>query len=254
MESIVEDLQPLMEEDNSDCEEYFNHALDDYSSGYDSADVDVSDVDSDECMMSQNASCPSKHKPMCPDVGHQARARVSSMKTLCESLKLILNMPEMCDVTFLVGTDNTPVHGVRSILATRSTVMYQLIHNHIKKLEGQSSFGVRLTIPVHKYDAEVFRMLIQFIHCGAATITDLTVTGLLCGACQFELGDLEVACWRYLRARLSSGHEETILDGSRKYKQHRKYAFIMEQIYKLLDQRFHHRKSFRTTKARETDV
>ncbi|WAQ94472.1 hypothetical protein MAR_006943, partial [Mya arenaria] len=200
MESIVEDLQPLMEEDNSDCEEYFNHALDDYSSGYDSADVDVSDVDSDECMMSQNASCPSKHKPMCPDVGHQARARVSSMKTLCESLKLILNMPEMCDVTFLVGTDNTPVHGVRSILATRSTY---------------SSFGVRLTIPVHKYDAEVFRMLIQFIHCGAATITDLTVTGLLCGACQFELGDLEVACWRYLRARLSSGHEETILDGSR---------------------------------------
>ncbi|WAQ94471.1 hypothetical protein MAR_006942 [Mya arenaria] len=191
MESIVEDLQPLMEEDNSDCEEHFNHALDDYSSGYDSADVDVSDVDSDECMMSQNASCPSKHKPMCPNVGHQVRARVSSMKTLCESLKLILNMPEMCDVTFLVGTDNTPVH-------------------------GPSSFGVRLTIPVHKYEAEVFRMLIQFIHCGAATITDLTVTGLLCGACQFELGDLEVACWRYLRARLSSGHEETILDGSRK--------------------------------------
>ncbi|WAQ94463.1 hypothetical protein MAR_006934 [Mya arenaria] len=174
-------------------------------------------------MMSQKASCPSKHRPSCSDVGQQVRARVSSTKTLCESLKLILDMPEMCDVKFLVGADNTPVH-------------------------------VRLTIPVHKYDAEVFRMLMQFIHCGTATITDQTVTGLLCGACQFELGDLEVACCRYLRARLSSGHEESILDGSRKYKQHRKYAFIMEQIYKLLNQRFHLRKSSRTTKARETDV
>ncbi|WAQ94469.1 GPRS-like protein [Mya arenaria] len=228
MDSKAQDLQPLMLEDNSDCEEYFNHALNDSSSGYDSTDIDVSDVDSDDSMMSKNISCLSKHRTTYHDGEHQARAHVSSTKTLCESLKLILEMPEMCDVTFLVGTDNTPVHGVRSILATRSKVMYQLIFNHIKTLEGRSLFGVRLAIPIHKYDAEVFRTLIQFIHCGSAIITDQTITGLLCGACQFELGDLELACWRYLRARLCSGHEETILAGSRKYKQHRKYAFIME--------------------------
>ncbi|WAQ94464.1 hypothetical protein MAR_006935 [Mya arenaria] len=98
------------------------------SSGYDSLDVDVSDVDSDKCMMSQKASCPSKHRPSCSDVGQQVRAHVSSTKTLCESLKLILHMPEICDVTFLVGADNTPVHGVRSILATRSTYVHIKSH------------------------------------------------------------------------------------------------------------------------------
>ncbi|WAQ94468.1 GPRS-like protein [Mya arenaria] len=271
MDSKAQDLQPLMQEDNSDCEEYFDHALDDSSSGYDSTDIDVSDVDSDDSMMSQNISYLSKHKPTYHDAEQQVRAHVSSTKTLYESLKLILDMPEMCDVTFLVGTDNTPVNGVRSILATRSKVMYQLIFNHIKTLEGRSSFGVRLAIPVHKYDAEVFRMLIQFIHCGTATITDQTVTGLICGACQFELQNLEAACWRYLRARLCSGQEETILAGSRKYKEHRNYAFIMELIYKFLDERFNDRKgsrgtnapqnrglknelSSRATKARETEV
>ena len=35
----------------------------------------------------------------------------------------------------------------------------------------------RLEIPVHKYDAEVFGMLIQFIHSGTAYITAETVTG-----------------------------------------------------------------------------
>ncbi|WAQ94459.1 GPRS-like protein [Mya arenaria] len=222
----------------------------DSSSGYDSTDIDVSDVDSDESMMSQNISCPSIHRPTYQTDEQQVRARVSSTKSLFENLKLILEMPEMCDVTFLVGTDKTPI---RSILATRSKVMCQLIYNHIKKLDGRSSFGLPITIPVHKYDAEVFRMLIQFIHSGAATINDQTVAGLLCGACQFELGDLQMACWRYLRVRLISGHEETILDGSRKYKQHRKYAFIMEQIYKYLDERYNDRKSSRVAKTHETE-
>ncbi|WAQ94458.1 GPRS-like protein [Mya arenaria] len=228
--------------------------MNDSSSGYDSTDIDVSDVDSDKSMMSQNASCPSKQRPTYQNDEQQVQAHVSSTKSLCESLKLIRDMPEMCDVTFLVGSDKTPIQGVRSILATRSKVMYQLIYNNIKKLEGRPSFGLRLTIPIHKYDAEVFRMLIQFIHCGTATINDQTVTGLLCGACQFELWDLEVAFWRYLRVRLISGHEETIIDGSRKYKQHRKYAFIMEQIYKYLDERYNDRKSSLVVKIHETEV
>ena len=39
------------------------------------------------------------------------------------------------------------------------------------------SYGHRVTIPVKKYDVEVFRMLIQFVHCGSITITDKTVAG-----------------------------------------------------------------------------
>ena len=35
----------------------------------------------------------------------------------------------------------------------------------------------RLLIPVRKYDSEVFRMMIQFVHTGSAYITDENVSG-----------------------------------------------------------------------------
>jgi ribosomal protein S2 len=43
-----------------------------------------------------------------------------STHSLSEHLKLILAMPEMCDVTFVVGPREVPVHGVRAIMGTRS--------------------------------------------------------------------------------------------------------------------------------------
>jgi hypothetical protein len=52
-----------------------------------------------------------------------------------------------------------------------------------KKTKKTTSVGIgrslsqRLVIPVKKYHAEVFRMLIQFVHCGSATITEDTVAG-----------------------------------------------------------------------------
>ena len=42
------------------------------------------------------------------------------VRPLCDNLKLILSMPELCDVTFLVGLKKVPVHGVKAILGTRS--------------------------------------------------------------------------------------------------------------------------------------
>lgn len=39
---------------------------------------------------------------------------------LAEDLKFLASMPELCDVTFLVGETREPVCGVRAILAARS--------------------------------------------------------------------------------------------------------------------------------------
>lgn len=39
---------------------------------------------------------------------------------LCEDLKYVISVPDLCDVTFLVGLEKTPVYGIRAILATRS--------------------------------------------------------------------------------------------------------------------------------------
>jgi len=58
----------------------------------------------------------------------------------------------------------------------------------------------------------------------------LPLSGLLCGACQFELRELEQACWKYIQERLITGHEESVIAGSRKYKHHRRYQFIIGQV------------------------
>lgn len=77
--------------------------------------------------------------------------------------------------------------------------MYQLILKHMsmkaadeernaknkksKKSSTNRSVGIgrslseKLVIPVKKYDSEVFRMLVQFIHCGSVNITEDTVAG-----------------------------------------------------------------------------
>lgn len=39
---------------------------------------------------------------------------------LCEDLKYVISVPELCDVTFLVGPEKTPMYGIKAILATRS--------------------------------------------------------------------------------------------------------------------------------------
>lgn len=47
-----------------------------------------------------------------------------------------------------------------------------------KKTVGIShTFADRLVIPVRKYDAVVFRNLVQFVHCGTVNVTEETVAG-----------------------------------------------------------------------------
>lgn len=43
---------------------------------------------------------------------------------LCDDLRFISGMPEICDVKFLVGHERAPVYGVKAILATRSRLAY----------------------------------------------------------------------------------------------------------------------------------
>lgn len=82
------------------------------SSGYDSTDVDLSDIETDDICTTRVQ----KHVQSPCNVS----ARVKSTNLLCENLKLIIDMPELCDVTFVVGPEEAHVHGVRAILGTRS--------------------------------------------------------------------------------------------------------------------------------------
>lgn len=61
-------------------------------------------------------------------------ARIKSTHALCESLRLIMEIPEMCDVTFLVGPLEIPVYGIRAILGIRSKYVNEIFLFLIQKL------------------------------------------------------------------------------------------------------------------------
>lgn len=89
----------------------------DSSSGYDS--TEISDVDSVTSVESDAMPDDSRNNFLQIDEREEVMS-YQSTHALCEHLKLILAMPEMCDVTFLVGPREIPVHGVRAIMGTRS--------------------------------------------------------------------------------------------------------------------------------------
>ncbi|XP_068235597.1 serine-enriched protein isoform X1 [Palaemon carinicauda] len=48
---------------------------------------------------------------------------------LAEDMKFLASMPELCDVTFLVGDTREPVCAVKAVLAARSRVFHKMLYN-----------------------------------------------------------------------------------------------------------------------------
>lgn len=47
---------------------------------------------------------------------------------LAEDMKFLASMPELCDVTFLVGDTREPVCAVKAVLAARSRVFHKILY------------------------------------------------------------------------------------------------------------------------------
>ncbi|XP_041350849.1 serine-enriched protein-like [Gigantopelta aegis] len=143
-----------------------------FSSGYESSDS--SDDVSDKEASPSGLGCPGE------------MMFFSSTSALCNSLEFIITMPEMCNVTFLVGRSRVPVHGVKAILATRSRLLYQLILQHQREADRQSAQRSRshrhrsvdqLIIPMEDYREEEFYRLVKFLHSGKIRIDLKVVVG-----------------------------------------------------------------------------
>ncbi|XP_069128871.1 serine-enriched protein-like [Argopecten irradians] len=221
---------------------------DGFSSGYDSA-LEVSDTETSQLEKPQQTYLTCDHQT-CDSESEDEATEVMSYKStsaLCEHLKYIVSMPELCDVTFLVGPTKVPVHGVKAILGTRSRVLYQLILNQQHKKNAERSAFKKLrkshsksqvVIEVNKYEPEDFRMLMQFVHCGTVDIGVQNVAGLLCGAYQFGLDDLRSACWDFVRRSLDNFHGEdnahALMASAFRYNQHKSTRKLVSKINKSL--------------------
>ncbi|KAK3104805.1 hypothetical protein FSP39_010502, partial [Pinctada imbricata] len=186
------------------------------SSGYES-ETEASESDAENDVITEPPERGEPEKVM----------RYKSTNALCDHLKFILSMPELCDVTFLVGERRVPVHGVKAILGARSAVFYKIIMDSQRKFEQRdlpdgSSISKRrkLKIEVNKYKPEDFRYLMQFIHCGKVKIGNSNLPGLLCGAYQFALPDLKTACWDFVSYSVNNGNVSKLKESTMYYKDH----------------------------------
>ncbi|KAK6179317.1 hypothetical protein SNE40_011706 [Patella caerulea] len=167
------------------CDNYDSDDTASLSSGYESCDSCQSERDT----------------PPAPRGSTKEMMVFKSRESLCDNLDYVFSVSELCDVVFLAGEDKIPVYGVKAILATRSRVLYQLIlHNqrevkvNKKKVKGEKLKG-KLVIEMKKYDEEVFRRFISFIHCGKIKVDTNTLIGLFCASVEFGMKDVREACW-----------------------------------------------------------
>ncbi|XP_067654868.1 serine-enriched protein-like [Haliotis asinina] len=144
-------------------------------------------------------------------------------------------MPDMCDVTFLVGKEKIPVHGVKAIMATRSRYLYQLLLQHQKKSSLEHSKTKKsktikdsvsprkLIINVPDYQTRDFETFLKFVHSGKANLDFKNVIGLLCASVEFGFTDLRTACMQFIQRYQSQGHGQALLDLAWTY-QHKRPA------------------------------
>ncbi|CAC5393794.1 unnamed protein product [Mytilus coruscus] len=218
---------------------------DGYSSGYESTHSDSESSTSNQ-KPQNNKLIPLSYNR--EPVKIKEKMSYRNTQALSEQLKVISSIPELCDVTFEVGTEKVKIHGVKAILGTRSRMLFNLILKKQKEAEFQRKADKKdkkkrtpvksdkVTIVVKKYEPEDFRKIIQFIHSGSVDINSSCVAGLLCGASQFDLDDLERACWDFVNRSVKSGTISKIIQSVKRYSHHKTGQRLMEKIFSQTQQ------------------
>ncbi|XP_063447932.1 serine-enriched protein-like [Mytilus trossulus] len=217
----------------------------DYSSGYESTPSD-SESSTPTQKSQYDTFLPTSYNR--DPVKIKEKMSYRNTQALTEQLKVISSIPELCDVTFEVGPEHVKVHGVKAILGTRSRVLYNLILKKQKEAEFQSKADKKgkqkkttvksdkVLIVVRKYEPEDFKKIIQFIHSGSVDINSSCVAGLLCGASQFGLDDLERACWDFVNYSVNSGTISKIIPSAKRYSHHKTGQRLLEMIFSKTQQ------------------
>nr|XP_011421663.2 serine-enriched protein [Crassostrea gigas] len=181
---------------------------------------------------------------------------------LCEDLKYVISVPDLCDVLFLVGPEKTPVYGIRAILATRSRLMYQMIlrsqqsTNTVAKETSTIKRGLKsvkqalsrkkaspktmrpspdkVTIEVKDFEVGVFERLMRYIHCGVVAVDPRTVAGMINAAKMFEFPDLHDACWEFAIECMRPDTLPLMVEGATLYSQFKETRKLMQKVISYL--------------------
>ncbi|XP_064648492.1 serine-enriched protein-like [Lineus longissimus] len=189
---------------------------------------------------------------------------------LVDDIQLLLTMPEYCDVLFTVGPEKEHVYGVKAILAARSRLFHQQLHtpsclgantrrrrtsigDNIKGTLKNISVSRRAsntgtdsvdplvagryhTIVVEEFEPDVFRKLMEFIHCGRLCITPEILLGVLNAGEQYGIEGLKQACTRYCDVFLTPQTACVILKSVEKYIHFKATKLVLTKVLQYVDQ------------------
>ncbi|KAI8436607.1 hypothetical protein MSG28_010121 [Choristoneura fumiferana] len=143
---------------------------------------------------------------------------------LAEDMKFLASMPELCDVTFLVGDTREPVVFQKMLYqapspqrkkepAPRENKLRLFLKRSSEPLlnlqnaaQQRSAFAQQLapiqepssqqhqTLIIEEFEPDVFRQLIEYIHTGCVTLQPRTLLGVMNAADYYGLDELRRAC------------------------------------------------------------
>ena len=124
---------------------------------------------------------------------------------LCETMGSLIDTPELCDVTFMVGRedDADAVHGVRAILAARSKVFRSMLFGE-GWLEQSERTGAMQKIEIPENGPEAFRAMMGYVHSGSVVFEPGTVMEVLQLADYFALDELKAGCGEYIAKTINT--------------------------------------------------
>lgn len=185
---------------------------------------------------------------------------------LAEDMKFLASMPELCDVTFLVGETREPVCAVKAVLAARSRVFHKILYGQqaspreiqsrkrdfgketkLKLFLKRSSepilnvpltqvpFNAHQTLIVEEFEPDVFRQLIEYIHTGCVTLQARTLLGLMNAADYYGLEELRRACMGFVECCINVDTVCALLSSAEKYIQYKCTKSLVQKVLEFVD-------------------
>ncbi|XP_006614570.2 intersectin-1-like isoform X1 [Apis dorsata] len=195
---------------------------------------------------------------------------------LAEDMKFLASMPELCDVTFLVGDTKEPICAVKAVLAARSRVFQKMFYqapspqrkkepapkeNKIRLFlkrssepllnlqnaaQQRSGFAQQLapiqepnqhhTVIIEEFEPDVFRQLIEYIHTGCVTLQPRTLLGLMNAADYYGLEQLRKACTGFVQCCITVDTVCALLASAERYIQYKCTKSLVHKVFEFVDE------------------
>ncbi|KAG5676542.1 hypothetical protein PVAND_006367 [Polypedilum vanderplanki] len=187
---------------------------------------------------------------------------------LAEDLKFLASMPELCDITFLVGETREPVCAVKAILAARSRIFYKMLYQQqaspqrknpqppvrenklrlflkrssepLLNLQSESQkpgCQTHQTLIIEEFEPDVFRQMIEYIHTGNVTLQPRTLLGVINAADYYGLEELKRACNGFVQSGcITVDTVCALLSSAERYIQYKCTKSLVQKVLEFVDE------------------